>query len=155
MLGLGVVLPLAAAVAASLPGVPTGSGATRMTVRPASIYLGDISGSTLSGDRADSPIQWQTWAGAGAVGHGIEKVNLCRPDCAAGRFGDYPVTITFSQPGQVEGRHLFRSFALRYTSPRRPPGTELTRWPPSTYRPAAVVGLSSGGLLAQRSRPAK
>jgi hypothetical protein len=133
--GLGVLLPLVVAAAASLPGVPNGAGNTRLTIRPAGIYLGDISGSTLSGDRSRAPIDWQKWTSAGASGYGVEKVNLCRPDCAAGHYGDYPVTVTLSQPVRLDGRRLFKTLSLRYTSARRPPGTKLTQWS-AEYVPA-------------------
>jgi hypothetical protein len=127
MPAIGAVLPLLAVAAASLPGVPSGSGNTHLTSRPASIYLGDISGSTLSGSRSHAPIDWRTWTRTGASGSGIEKINLCRPDCAAGHYGDYPVAITLSRPGRLKGRRLFTRLDLRYTS-RRPAGTKLTQW---------------------------
>ena len=121
--------------ATTLPGVPTGAGNTRLTSRPARIYLGDNTGATLSGDRSRTPMHWQKWTNTDASGSGIEKVNLCRPDCAAGHYGDYPMMVTLSRPKRLDGRRLFTSLDLRYTSKRRPPGTKLTQWI-ARYQPA-------------------
>ena len=113
---------MAVAAASGVPGVPTGSGRpAHLTVRPASIYLGDISGAFLYGSQSRAPIHWRHWTATGATGRGIEKVNLCKPDCAAGHYGEYPVTITLSRPGGLASRRVFKRLDLHYTSRRRPP----------------------------------
>lgn len=39
---------------------------------------------------------WATWTSSGATGHGLLWLNLCKPDCAAGKFARYPVRVALS-----------------------------------------------------------
>ncbi|MER7336564.1 hypothetical protein ABT403_01715 [Streptomyces sp. NPDC000075] len=43
-------------------------------------------------------LHWRTWGASTATATGTDMVNDCRPDCAAGRFRSYPVTVTLSAP---------------------------------------------------------
>ncbi|MEV7543106.1 hypothetical protein [Streptomyces sp. NPDC089915] len=43
-------------------------------------------------------LHWRTWGTSTATATGTDMVNECRPDCAAGRFRPYPVTVTLSAP---------------------------------------------------------
>ncbi len=38
-------------------------------------------------------LTWTTWGGDRAEGTGIEHVNMCSPDCAAGDYRPYPVRV--------------------------------------------------------------
>jgi hypothetical protein len=41
-------------------------------------------------------VQWSSWGGSAAVGHGTAVVRLCQPDCATGRIVPYPATVKLS-----------------------------------------------------------
>ncbi|MGW5849100.1 hypothetical protein ACWFQ8_14305 [Streptomyces sp. NPDC055254] len=43
-------------------------------------------------------LRWDTWGAKTATATGTDMVNDCRPNCAAGRFRAYPVTVTLSSP---------------------------------------------------------
>jgi hypothetical protein len=51
-------------------------------------------------------LRWTEWTSAAAVGVGIWRQNDCRPDCADGKFHDYPVRLAFSRPMHA-GPHRF------------------------------------------------
>lgn len=126
----------AAAATPLVPGSsPAGSDTTR---RPASMYLGEISGSTLTGARGR--IQWKSWGRTRAVGIGIEKINTCTPDCAAGNFERFPVQIVLSVPQLIHGALMFKDLRLHYTQ-RKPAGGlgKQTQWV-DTYQPGVGGG---------------
>ncbi|MER5810269.1 hypothetical protein ABT143_19110 [Streptomyces sp. NPDC002033] len=43
-------------------------------------------------------LRWESWGPRQATATGTDMVNDCRPNCAAGRFRPYPVTVTLSAP---------------------------------------------------------
>ncbi|MFG2616821.1 hypothetical protein ACGFXC_04300 [Streptomyces sp. NPDC048507] len=43
-------------------------------------------------------LRWKSWGPHKATATGTDMVNDCRPNCAAGRFHPYPVTVTLSAP---------------------------------------------------------
>lgn len=43
-------------------------------------------------------LKWSSWTRTRASGTGVDEVNDCTPDCAAGRFKGYPVSVTLSKP---------------------------------------------------------
>jgi hypothetical protein len=59
-------------------------------------------GCPLSGDGTTVlwDMTWPTWTGGQAVGTGIEKIDGCDPNCAAGPEYSVKVIVTFSQPAR-------------------------------------------------------
>ncbi|MGH2833912.1 MAG: hypothetical protein ACRDK2_14145 [Solirubrobacteraceae bacterium] len=72
-------------------------------------------------------ITWSSFGGGTASGTGSAHINSCTPDCAAGKFGDYPVQITASKPKRCrEGKSDYRQLKLTYTA-KRPPGVSRSK----------------------------
>ncbi|MFD3544798.1 hypothetical protein ACFWUW_04110 [Streptomyces sp. NPDC058655] len=66
---------------------------TQAQVRPEEYLLACGDGNnTLVG------LRWDTWGPRTATATGTDMANDCRPDCAAGRFRSYPVTVTLANP---------------------------------------------------------
>lgn len=55
-------------------------------------------------------LTWERWSATEASGTGIQKINDCVPDCASGKFHDFPVTVKLED---VEGGQ-FRRMQLTY-----------------------------------------
>jgi hypothetical protein len=57
-------------------------------------------GCALSGDSTVflSKMKWTTWSETEAVGTGIDKIDGCNPDCAAGPIYSVPTVVTLSNP---------------------------------------------------------
>jgi hypothetical protein len=102
------------------------------------MYLGEISGSTLTGSRGK--IQWKSWGRTRAVGTGVEKINTCTPDCAAGNYESFPVKIVLSAPQLIHGALMFKDLTLLYTQ-KKPAGDlgKQTRWV-DNYEPGVGGG---------------
>jgi hypothetical protein len=60
-------------------------------------------GCALSGDSTVflSKMTWQTWSDTKAVGTGIDKLDGCNPDCAAGPVYSVATVVTLSNPVKV------------------------------------------------------
>ncbi|MFD3327336.1 hypothetical protein [Streptomyces sp. NPDC058701] len=43
-------------------------------------------------------LDWKTWGHRTATATGTDMANECRPNCAAGRFLSYPVSVTLANP---------------------------------------------------------
>jgi len=63
----------------------------------------DGSGCALSGDSTVllSRMTWKTWSHAQAVGTGTDRIDGCRPDCAAGPVYPVATVVTLSDPVKV------------------------------------------------------
>jgi hypothetical protein len=58
-------------------------------------------------------LRWTTWNGSSATGHGVIAFNLCKPDCAAGPFRTYKVTVTLRK---VAASFWSNDYYVRYFS---------------------------------------
>ena len=80
-------------------------------------------------------LRWHTWGAAIATAAGTVHENDCKPNCAAGHFHDYPVTVTASRLKTCAGvRRQYTRVAWRFIG--RPPGGQVAdamtlscRWP--------------------------
>lgn len=62
-------------------------------------------------------IKWDGWHASAAAGTGVGHVNNCTPNCAAGKFKTYPVSITFSDPVTcVKGRREYARVSWHWTA---------------------------------------
>jgi hypothetical protein len=81
-------------------------------------------------------LHWVSWGSGAAFAAGIEQVNNCRPDCAAGKFVSYPVLVDLWRPEPLPahpGTFYFSRVTRVYTA-NRPPlyfcdGTRATCYP--------------------------
>jgi hypothetical protein len=62
-------------------------------------------------------LRWSTWTSLKATGVGTWQQNNCLPDCARGRFLDYPVTLTLSEPMTGQGTTIFGSVEAQFGGP--------------------------------------
>jgi hypothetical protein len=75
-------------------------------------------------------LQWSTWTAAKAVATGVHELNDCTPNCAEGKFIQYPVVVTLWRSEPVPGHAGERAFTMitvRYTGQRPPAYTSLGR----------------------------
>jgi hypothetical protein len=64
-------------------------------------------------------LHWSRWSATSAVASGIGHQNDCTPNCAAGHFHTYPVTVRLSRPVQcVHGRIEFSRLGWIFTATR-------------------------------------
>jgi hypothetical protein len=60
-----------------------------------------------------SHLKWTTWNRRHATGHGKISFNLCKPDCAQGKFLTYKVTVTLRK---VAASNWSNNYYVRYFS---------------------------------------
>ena len=57
-------------------------------------------------------ITWSAWRARAATGRGTAHVNDCTPNCAAGHFHAFPITVRLSRVVQcIKGRREFARIA--------------------------------------------
>jgi hypothetical protein len=99
--------PASAAASAGRP-VTMINCSNRAVVRPSQFVL-----TCADGNDYVTKLHWASWRNV-AFGSGIEHVNDCIPDCAAGRFFSYPVLITLWRPEARPG-HAGQKYFSRLT----------------------------------------
>ena len=88
-----------------------------------------------AGDSLTS-LHWVSWGSGAAFATGIERINDCTPDCAAGKFINYPVLVNLWRPEPLPGYPgtFYFSRVTRVYTANRPPlyfcnGTRATCYP--------------------------
>src|SRR6202042_2685424 len=61
-------------------------------------------------------LHWVSWGSGAAFATGIEQINNCTPNCAAGKFVNYPVLVTLWRPEPLRG-HPGTFYFSRATRP--------------------------------------
>jgi hypothetical protein len=81
-------------------------------------------------------LHWVSWGPTAAFATGTEQINDCTPDCAAGKFIDYPVLVNLWRAEPLRGQPgtLYFSRVTRVYTSNRPPqyncnGTNTTCYP--------------------------
>jgi hypothetical protein len=81
-------------------------------------------------------LHWVSWGSGAAFATGVEQINNCTPNCAAGRFINYPVLVDLWRPEPLSGHPGVRYFSrvTRVYTANRPPlyfcnGTRATCYP--------------------------
>jgi hypothetical protein len=105
--------------------------AFKQQIRPSSFIL-------TCADAGDvlTHLHWVSWSTNAAFATGIEQINNCTPDCAAGKFINYPVLVNLWRP-ELLSKHLgtlhFTRVTRVYTANRPPQyfcnGTKKTCYP--------------------------
>jgi len=68
-------------------------------------------------------IKWQSFGAAKATGSGTYVENTCTPNCAAGKYKSYPVSLTLSNAKPCFDRQNdYRKMAVTFTAAAPPPG---------------------------------
>jgi hypothetical protein len=83
---------------------------------PVDIYLSGDAGNIVTN------LEWSSWSGVEAVGHGTSNQEGCVPDCASGTQTPEPTTIILSDP--VDGHYS-------HMTEMREGETEIFTYPPS------------------------
>lgn len=63
---------------------------------------------------------WSGWTASGAAGNGSLWLKLCKPDCASGGFGQYPVSVTLSNVKRSAHGQYFGTLTISFTGTRPP-----------------------------------
>lgn len=68
-------------------------------------------------------LRWVNWGPGAAFATGIEQINNCTPNCAAGKFISYPVLVNLWRPEALPGHPgtFYFSRATRVYTANRPP----------------------------------
>ena len=68
-------------------------------------------------------LHWVSWGPSAAFATGTEQINDCTPNCAAGKFINYPVLVDLWHPEALKGHPgtFYFSRATRVYTANRPP----------------------------------
>jgi len=68
-------------------------------------------------------LHWVSWGPSAAFATGTEQINDCTPDCAAGKFINYPVLVNLWHPEALKGHPgtFYFSRVTRIYTANRPP----------------------------------
>ena len=75
-------------------------------VKPSGIFFG----CATSADNLNH-ISWSSWDTSSATGTATHSINNCTPTCVQGTFTSFPVDVTLSNPGIMNGAYLFRNIS--------------------------------------------
>lgn len=64
-------------------------------------------------------IHWTSWTARTAGATATYTENNCTPYCAAGKFINYPATVTLSAPRSAKGREFFTNLHVSYRSGKK------------------------------------
>jgi hypothetical protein len=95
----------------------------KQQTRPSSFVLTCAdAGDVLSG------LHWVSWGATAAFAAAVEQVNDCTPNCASGKFIDYPALVALWRPEPLPGHPGVRYFTrvTRIYTANRPPLYDCT-----------------------------
>lgn len=107
-LGAFIATGVASATTTTSPSVLTCAGKT--AVKPTSYVL-----ACADGNSEFINIKWSSWSATGAHATATYRANTCEPSCVAGKFVNYPATVTFSKPQTTSHGSLFSAVAYTYS----------------------------------------
>lgn len=91
-------------------------------------------------------LRWTRWTAQQAVATGVHELNNCTPNCAEGKFINYPVVVTLWRSEPVPGHpgeRYFTRITVHYTGPRPPAYTSngrLVQHPAEWTQPLGLTG---------------
>jgi hypothetical protein len=90
------------------------SGCTNPTYKPTQIIVTCADANTVL-----KGIKWSDYGSDSAEGAGTASVNACDPNCAAGKFQQFPATVKLSNPKDCrKDVRQFTHLVLTYTGAR-------------------------------------
>jgi hypothetical protein len=111
-ISVAAAAPAGASAHAGLPKLLARTGHHWLAVRPAVVnYSNDGSGAFggaqgRNGVTDAGRLRWSSWTRTRAVGHGVDWIKSCRPDCAAGHWHRHAATLVASDPERGVFRRL-------------------------------------------------
>jgi len=92
--------------------------------RPKSFTLACGDGNTVL-----KGLKWSSFGGATAQAKGTFTINLCEPNCAAGKAASFPVTVKASDPRNCKGGlRVYDKVTLKFKGKSPKTEGELNRW---------------------------
>jgi hypothetical protein len=77
-------------------------------------------------------LTWTSWTATSATAVGTMRVNLCTPDCAAGKIASYPADVTLSRVADTAAGRVFTQATASFPDGggpvRYPTGQVITRF---------------------------
>lgn len=114
LLACGLVGALAVSALASPNARRVVGNCTKSQVRPATITL-----ACADDNLSLTHLRWASFGGPTARAGGDYYVNDCTPDCAAGRFHSYPISVTLTNAKVCpDGHHDYRRAAFTFLASR-------------------------------------
>lgn len=111
---------------ASTPGVIadcTSPPPYRLSTRPSAITL-----ACADNGWGVEEMTWTSWTTSAATGHGTFWEKLCKPSCATGKIGTYPIVVTLSAVKTSSQGPWFSRLTVTWEA-TRPPSTLPDRFP--------------------------
>ncbi len=95
---------------------------THSQVRPATIVL-----ACADDNLSLTKLHWSSFGSANAYATGEYYVNTCTPDCVAGKFRSYPITLELSAARPCPDKHDDYQQATVTFTDKRPPEQKTAR----------------------------
>jgi hypothetical protein len=121
---LAILLIAAFSMSALAASPPKITNCFKASPRPKTVTLTCGDGNTVL-----KGLTWSRYGGASAKAKGTFVINLCEPNCAAGKAASFPVTVTASSPRNCKGGlRVYNKLSLQFPgrTPKSPGG--LSRW---------------------------
>jgi hypothetical protein len=120
------ILALGGAIAASAASPLKITNCNQASSSPKSVTLTCGDGNTVL-----KGLKWSSFGGATAQAKGTFTINLCEPNCAAGKDASYPVTVKASgQRSCKKGLRVYSKLALQFTGRAPKSASRLKNWSP-------------------------
>jgi hypothetical protein len=71
-------------------------------------------------------LSWSSFGGSTAKAKGTFVIDLCKPNCAAGKNASYPVSVTATNSKKCKGTSVYSKLALTFTG-RKPASVNLLK----------------------------
>jgi hypothetical protein len=107
---------VAAAAAGATPGKAYVSNCGKLEQHPASVVL-----TCADANYALTALKWSGWTLGSAAATGKVRANDCTPNCAAGHFHNYKVSVVADRLDICKGKRVYLRLTLTYPG-NRPAG---------------------------------
>ncbi len=119
-----IVLVAAFSMSAFAASQPKITNCVKASSRPKTVTLTCGDGNTVL-----KGLTWSSYGGATAKAKGTFVINLCEPNCAAGKAASFPVTVTASSPRNCKGGlRVYSKVTLEFSGRAPKSQGELNRW---------------------------
>lgn len=123
-LALAAAILALGAIAASASSPLKINNCVKASSRPKSLTLACGDGNTVL-----KGLKWSSFGGASAQAKGTFTIDLCEPNCAAGKAASFPVTVTASSPRNCKGGlRVYNKLTLAFKGKKPKTEGSLTRW---------------------------
>ena len=140
-LAAGASIALAASPTPTFPAFSGPPAKNNPVAKPSEIvYTGDGSGFFAGGAaKKAGKLHWTAWNRTEGLGTGYQWLNNCTPNCAAGKFSKYPVTLKAYRPKQESKYFIFTRLNVTYTG-KKPSHQKTFTWNVSYSRGIFQIG---------------